>query len=491
MTESLEAMVENERILFVTGRLAESPLRGVLSTVAEGTDLTYDVAVLGVSVAALLHTDLVARRLDPPRGFDRVVLPGWCQGDLDSLGQALGLVVERGPKDLFDLPEFLGRGVRSPVTLDRYTIEILAEINHAPRLGDEQLLVEARRLCEAGADVIDLGMVPGESWSGVGAATRRLVEDGLRVSIDSFDRTEVESSVAAGAELVLSCNQANLDWAAALAIDSGAGLVAIPTDPSNLETLEPVIERLEAEAVNYRIDPVLEPIGFGFAASLERFARVRRRWPSAEMMMGTGNLTELSEVDSAGVNFLLAAVCEELGIGSVLTTEVINWCRTSVPELDLARRLVHHSIENGVLPKHVDSRLVMLRDATARGEQSEGLARLAGELTDPSFRVFVEHRDRCEGCLHVMNRDGHWQHADPFQLFDTVIAEAKAVLTAEHAFYLGYELSKARTALTLGKRYVQDEALSWGFLTRPETSAIHRRLQEETDARRTVREDEA
>jgi dihydropteroate synthase len=488
-TESLEAMGENERILFVTGRLAESPLRGVLATAAAGGDFSYDVAVLGVSVAALLHTKLVARRLEPPRGFDRLVLPGWCQGDLDSLGQELGLSVERGPKDLFDLPEFLGRGVRSPVTLEEYTIEILAEINHAPRLDDEGLLLEAERLREAGADVIDLGMVPGESWGGVGAATRRLVEAGFRVSIDSFDRLEVESSVAAGAELVLSCSQANLDWAASLAAESGIGLVAIPTDPVKLETLEPVIERLEAAGVNYRVDPILEPIGFGFAASLERFAQARRRWPSAEMMMGTGNLTELSAVDSAGVNFLLAAVCEELGIRSVLTTEVVNWCRSSVPELDLARRLVHHSVENGVLPKHVDSRLLMLRDAASRGEASGDLARLAGELTDSSFRVFVEHRDGGVGCLHVMNRDGHWQHADPFQLFDTVIAETQAVLTAEHAFYLGYELSKARTALTLGKRYVQDEALSWGFLTRPETSAIHRRLQAGIDSQRSARED--
>jgi len=106
-----------ERILFVTGRLAESPLRDVLSTASVaaaaeaagaegpgGPDWSFDVAVLGVSVAALLHTDLVARRLDPPQGFDRVVLPGWCQGDLQELGDSLGLPVDRGPKDLYDLP---------------------------------------------------------------------------------------------------------------------------------------------------------------------------------------------------------------------------------------------------------------------------------------------------------------------------------------------------------------------------------------------------
>ena len=37
-----------------------------------------------------------------------------------------------------------------------------------------------------------------------------------------------------------------------------------------------------------------------------------------------------------------------------------------------------------------------------------------------------------------------------------------------HAFYLGWEMAKAVTALTLGKNYTQDQALRWGFLTVPE-----------------------
>jgi len=464
-----------ERILFVTGRLAELPLRDVLSGASGGTAWSWDVAVLGVSVAALLHTDLVARRLDPPAGFDRVVLPGWCQGDLETLGRTLGMPVDRGPKDLYDLPEYLGGAGRRRVSLETYSIEILAEINHASRLGDDELLSEAQRLVDSGADVIDLGMVPGESWPGVENATRRLVEAGFRVSIDSFDRSEVESALSGGAELVLSCDPSNVDWLSPLAAASGASVVAIPTMPAGLESLGPVLDRLADDGVEFRIDPILEPIGLGFASSLERFFEARRRWPRAEMMMGTGNVTELTEVDSAGVNMILAAICQELRVGSVLTTEVINWCRSSVMELDLARRLLHHSLERGVLPKHVDSSLVMLRDPSVRGEEAGTLEQLAAGLTDPNFRIFVEHRDRRGGVLHVMNRDGHWQHTDPYELFDNVLAETGLELSSQHAFYLGYELAKARTALTLGKRYVQDEALNWGRLTEKEISAVHRR----------------
>jgi hypothetical protein len=60
---------------------------------------------------------------------------------------------------------------------------------------------------------------------------------------------------------------------------------------------------------------------------------------------------------------------------------------------------------------------------------------------------------------------GHHSSDDPFILF-----ERMGVGDPSHAFYLGYELMKAKTALTLSKAYHQDQALDWGFLTEPEIS---------------------
>jgi len=37
-----------------------------------------------------------------------------------------------------------------------------------------------------------------------------------------------------------------------------------------------------------------------------------------------------------------------------------------------------------------------------------------------------------------------------------------------HAFYLGKELARASLAVTLGKTYRQEGALSWGYLTPPD-----------------------
>lgn len=416
-------------------------------------------------MAALMHVDWVARKLPRPAEVAKVLLPGWCQGDLEPLQRAWNVPVERGPKDLFDLPEFFGESTRTPVDLSQYDIEILAEINHAPQWGLDELLRQAESYRQSGADVIDLGCIPGSSWTGIGAAVRSLRGEGHRVSVDSFDRAEVIAAVDAGAELVLSVNHTNRDWAAGVP----AEWVVIPDEPQHLPSLNDTANRLRLAGRATRLDPVLEPIGFGFAASLQRYFTVRGEHPDAAMMMGIGNLTELSDVDSAGLNFLLAALCQELRIGSVLTTQVIPWCRSAVKEFDLARRIVRHSLRNRVLPKHVSEELLLLRDPKQREFGDAALAELAGRLTDPNFRIFAER-----GEVHLMNRDGYWHGDDPYEVFDRVLAEV-GPLSAEHAFYLGYEVSKARTALLLGKNYVQDEALRWGFLTVPEESAVARR----------------
>jgi hypothetical protein len=268
---------------------------------------------------------------------------------------------------------------------------------------------------------------------------------------------------------VLSVNGGNRDAAR----DWGVEVVAIPDRPGSLDGLDATAEALDAAGVPFRLDPILEPIGFGFAASLGRYLEARRRWPEAEMMMGVGNLTELTDVDSAGVNAMLAGFCQELGIRSVLTTAVANWARSSVRELDVARRLVHHAATKRIPPKRVDRRLIMLRDPKVPRFGAENLAELQRRIRDPNWRIFAE-----DGAIHALNNAGLLSDADPFVLFDRM-----GVVDPSHAFYLGYEMMKAKTALTLGKAYRQDQALEWGFLTEEEVS--HRARRKAGAARET------
>jgi dihydropteroate synthase-like protein len=458
-------MAAAPRILFVTGKLAEPSLRRLLAELAPRAGFTAEVAVLPITVAALLTTDWVARHLALPAAVDRVMLPGLCRGDLEALPAPPGVAVERGPKDLRDLPEFFGARRGLPADYGAFDIEILAEINHAPKLGRDETLALARRYRAAGADVIDLGCDPGPPWPGVGDAVRALRDEGLHVSIDSFDPSEVEAALAAGAELVLSVNGTNVAHARRWHEHfPNVEVVAIPDTPSDLDSLDRTVQALAGWGVRFRLDPVIEPIGFGFAASLGRYLEARRRYPDAELMMGVGNLTELTDADSASINVLLAGFCQEIGVRSVLTTEVINWCRSAVKEFDLARRLVYHAVHERTLPKHLEPNLVLLRDPKQYEQGEEGLAELARRITDRNYRIFAER-----GELHVLNGNLHVRGTDPFALFEQLLA-ADAKLDAAHAFYLGYELAKAVTALTLGKSYTQDQALRWGFLTVPEAS---------------------
>ncbi len=149
----------------------------------------------------------------------------------------------------------------------------------------------------------------------------------------------------------------------------------------------------------------------------------------------------------------------------MLTTEVINWARSSVKECDIARRLVYHSIHHHVPPKHLSEQLVLLRDTELLEYGIEQVDELSHLIKDNNYRLLAE-----QGKIHLLGSGLHLHDTDPFEIFDQLAATEPGNLNASHAFYLGYEMCKAMTALTLGKQYIQDEALDWGHLTIPETN---------------------
>ncbi|HZJ33223.1 MAG TPA: DUF6513 domain-containing protein [Vicinamibacterales bacterium] len=439
------------RALFVTGKLAEPALRRVLAETS--LPFTADVAVMKITVAALMTTEWIVRHLEVPPGTDLVMIPGLCEGDVSPLAAKTGVRVEKGPKDLREIPQYFGRA-QAVREYGAWDIEILAEINNAPRMTGEAVRAAAEYFRASGADIIDIGCTPGLTFPNLRDVVRDLVAAKLRVSIDTFDAHEIREAVEAGAELVLSINSTNIDVARELA-GSGARVVVVPDLGASLDTMDRSVERLEAWGVPYLLDPILEPIGFGFTASLERYAETRRRYPQAEMLMGIGNLTELTAADSTGVNAMLIAVCQELGIRSVLTTEVIPWARGSVREIDIARRLMHHAVAHNTIPKGVDDRLVTVKDPAVLTYSEEELRELQTRITDPNFRIFADAE-----AITVLNNERFVRGTNIQDIFNQLDVDEPT-----HAFYLGKELARASLAMTLGKTYRQEGALSWGYLT--------------------------
>jgi dihydropteroate synthase-like protein len=414
------------------------------------------VAVLKITVAALMTTPWIARFLEVPPDTDLVLIPGLCEGDPAVIAERTGVPVEKGPKDLRQIPEYFGRAAAQR-DYGAYDIEIVAEVNNAPRLARTAIRREADYYRASGADVIDVGCTPGRAFPDLAAVVRDLVAAGMRVSVDSFDPAEIRAAVGAGAELVLSVNGSNLDVARELA-GSATRVVVIPDFGRGLDTLEPSIAALERWGVAYLIDPVIEPIGFGFMRSLERYVEARRRYSGAPLFMGIGNITELTAADTTGVNALLVAMCQELGVRAVLTTEVIPWARGAVREIDVARRLAYHAVTQKTLPKGVDDRLVTVKDPAILAYTEAELRDLQRAVTDPNFRIFTD-RDT----ITVFNSEKFVRGTDIHEIFARL-----DVTEATHAFYLGRELAKARLAVALGKTYRQEGALQWGYLTPPD-----------------------
>ncbi len=442
------------KVLFVTGRLAEPALRRVLEEMRPRFET--EVAVLKITVAALMTTPWIARFLEVPPGTELILLPGLVEGETGILAERFGVRVEKGPKDLREIPRYFGQALAA-IDYGPYDIEILAEINNAAKLSREAIRAAADYFQASGADVIDVGCTPGVPFPALGDVVRELRGAGMRVSVDSFEPAEIRAAVEAGAELVLSVNLSNREVARELA-GSGTRVVAIPDFGQGIETLPATIEALERWGVGYLIDPVIEPIGFGFTASLERYAETHRRYPEAGQLMGVGNITELTSADTTGVHALLLAIAQETGVRAVLTTEVIPWARGAVREIDVARRLMFHAVRHRTLPKNVDDRLVTVKDPVILEYDEAELRRLHAEVKDPNFRIFTDRTT-----ITVFNHELFVRGTDIQEIFAQL-----GVDEATHAFYLGRELAKAKLAITLGKTYRQEGALSWGYLTPPD-----------------------
>ncbi len=445
----------SENLLFLTGKLAEKSLHKVLAGIQADDkhpqDFKYRIAQVGVSVAALMTPELILRRLPDTGDADKMVLPGLCRGDLTKLEEKYGIPVELGPEDLKDLPQYFGRGGKEP-DLSGYDVSIFAEIVEAPDLTVDAILRRAEQYRQKGADVIDLGCLPNTPFPHLADAIRALKAAGFMVSVDSLNQDDLLLAGQSGADYLLSLNEKSL-WIADEVVSTP---VLIPSSPGNMPSLYRAIEAMQKWGRPFIADAILDPIPFGLAESIVRYQRLRKRYPDIQIMMGVGNLTELTDADTTGINAILFGIITELGINAVLATSVSPHAVNAIAEADVARRIMYAAREDRRLPRDYSNGLLGLHDRRPFPYTDDEVAEFAAAIKDPSFRIQVS-----ETGLHVYNREGHYQDTDPFKLYPHL----KVDDDASHAFYLGVELARAQIAWQLKKRYKQDEALEWGCST--------------------------
>src|SRR4051794_21075641 len=427
-----------------------------------------------ITVAALMTPAWIAKRLELPDGVTRIMIPGLCAGDPAVLSEQFDVPAEKGPADLKRLPAFFGQAdARS-----RYgarDIRVFAEINNVARLDREEILAAAGYYRDAGADVIDLGLALEPKWLDDGPEViADLKARGFTLSIDTLDPEQILMADEAGVDYVLSLNGGNREIARQLR----ATPILIPDTPDDLDSLDETIAHLQELGKPFLVDPIIEPIGVGFAASLGRYLEVRRRHPEAEMFMGIGNLTELTEADTTGVTAMLIGFCQEVGIRSVLTTEVIEWGRGAVREAVIAAELMHFAHARGTPPKHIDGRLLTVKEEEFRPYAEAELRELHAQVTDPNYRIFAD-----ADWVYVFNADRFVKGTDFNEIFDQL-----GVDEATHAFYLGKELMKATIARALRKNYRQESPLDWGYMTFAEPKRERVRLTAQETRRAAAEE---
>ncbi len=436
-----------DKLLFLTGHLAERRLTEIVDGLAPKKAL-WHVHNLGIKVAALMTEAIVENRLPGQLEADRVIVPGRSRMNLDRLSGHYGVAFERGPDELIDLPQYFGKGGKPP-DFSKHDLRIFAEIVEAPGVSIDTMLTRAEVYRSQGGDVIDIGCQPDVAFPHLEEMVVALKKAGHKVSVDSGNPDELRRGAQAGADFVLSLDETNLD----LISGTDCVPVLVPKPHGELQSLVRALDKAETLGLKGAMaDPILDPIHFGFTKSLERYAELRRLRPKAEMLMGTGNLTELTDADSQGVTAVVLGICSELDIRNVLVVQVSPHTRRTVAEHDAARRLMYRAKTDQSLPKGYGGGLLSLHDLKPFAHSVADINELAREIKDKNFRIAVS-----EDGVHIYNRDGHHLARDPFELYPKLGVDEEG----SHAFYLGYELAKAEISATLGKRYAQDNPLDW------------------------------
>jgi len=369
-----------------------------------------------------------------------------------------------------------------------FPMRVMAEIIDAPLLSNDDIQAIAQRYVRLGAEIIDVGMVAGESRPSDAKRTVKAVKKVVNapVSIDTLDPDEAREAVSAGADIILSVDAGNVEDMATFA--SEVAVVVIPTNHhkgyfpkkagERVSLLEENIGRARKLGITRIIgDLILDPVNMpGITESLVAFREFVKRNPDVPLLFGTGNVTELMDADSVGINALLAGIASEIGVSILLSTEKGNKTKGSIRELAIASKMMFLAKKRDSVPKDLGLDLLILKDKRIREEpynreiEAETQIITAAEkrkslLFDPKgcFKIMIDRANEAIAALYfsTSKRDKPTVIIKGKTAEDVYvkIVEMSLVTRLDHVAYLGSELAKAEIALKTGKEYIQDSSL--------------------------------
>ena len=314
----------------------------------------------------------------------------------------------------------------------------------------EEVIKRAEYFRLEGADVIDIGCLPNKKFPHLEEIVQELKNRNFYVSIDSHNTDELIRGSKAGADYLLSIK----DESYHILENLDSYPILIPTD-NNMKNFYKLIDRAIADKLTFIADPILDPISYGFTKSIERYIYLREKYPDIHIMIGIGNITELTHADTSGINMIMLGIVEELKLNHILTTQVSRHCSTVIRETDLARRIIHAASENNITPKHINDGLLINHGHKDYAYTSDELIDMKSNIKDKNYRIYVN-----DDGIHLFNKTIYKVFSDPYDFYEFLEVEEDS----GHSFYLGVELARAQIAYQLRKEYSQDEELDWGCL---------------------------
>lgn len=512
------------RVLILTGKLASKMVQRISSeSKHEAHTLAINTPIAAFLTPKKIVQELLKLDLEYITSFEMIITPGLIRKDVTYVKDKTGIPTYKGPKDAADLPvvldmleklelstqipadkliedeikeralkfiedfekdrENVKKLLKKPENIlvgnlpvgEDFPMRVLAEIANAPLLTEEELLKRARYYLKSGANMIDIGMIAGESLESKIPSMVKLLKDDLGdvpVSIDTLNPEELKVGIESGVDLVLSLDHGNLYDVLPLVQDYKIPAVILPSDfkrnwtPTTVEERINSLENLmmKCKGVEVIADLVLDPINSHSVVesviACHDF-KARNRIP---LFMGVGNVTELLDTDSVGANALLSGMAMELGASVLFTVEESGKTLGSVHELSVSSKMMFLAKNRGSIPKDMGISLIILKDKR-KGELLEeeiDVPMIDGDADykftqDPcgSFKIIV--KDGIINAVHYkkMKPDVSIQGKTSKAIYDMIIKQG-LVSRIEHATYLGAELQKAEIAAKLGKNYTQD-----------------------------------
>lgn len=506
------------KIVLATGRKAEGMVKDAVRA-ANVPHITCEVLTQDLNIAAFSTPKSLRRALDKsggPEKEDLILVSGFCKADFSDLENEIATPIRLGPRHAYDIGEalqlaeemefsphvpadlFLAEQRRENAKHQLHELEnraketfslkgvkigggsrmkVCVELVDATLMTEDEIQRMIEHYLKSGADILDIGVHIGAKPDEVEKAveTALSVAPDVPISIDTLDADLIRAGIENGVDLVLSVNKDNIPEVGDAIAKNDIAAVVIPDSAGTDETNESLVANLklaEEQGIKRIIaDPVLNTVGYGIAESLYNYYRFRLQDKSTPLFFGVGNVTELMDADSVGVNAALAGIASELSADILFTTECSDKTRGSVRELRVASEMMMLSKARKSAPKDVGFDLLILKEKRRKPVmriRDEGLIvakRNEKWQLDPKgcFRIGIceiEGDGRIEKRIFATHSPSGKQiiGQSAQEIMDTIL-RLDLVSRPEHVSYLSGELTKAELALRLNRSYEQDETL--------------------------------